>query len=415
MPNELSHPYRIPEVTVQSDWVEVVSDVARRVVGSESFWVSCYKKGAVSVHGSVKVLNVSDDPSSVEFIGKDGVDVEKIDNYSFYLSCNAMELSRVIIKGAKSTLKNIHETKMITAMDISPGGRLFVTGDNKGILKVGDTSDGSVRRELLGHVLDISTCRFFPSGQVILSGSGDFQLRIWSALDGSNPVTLKGHIKGVTDTAIIDRGRNILSASRDGTIKLWDCGSSSTLSTMGHYESSVDKISLGTFIHDLPYTRNSDYQLDSREVATQDKIVVGALGSGAVIGIDLRSKKEIFSADSYRNVSLCSCAYSPNRNLIIAGSSQGVIELFDIRDLSKNLSTFQRNEAAVNDLLFIEGSSDFLVAQGDGSAYRISGISITQATHEYIGFDIDPVCSIRAIDNGREVYAAGRDGCLRNY
>lgn len=30
-------------------------------------------------------------------------------------------------------------------MDISPGGGLFVTGDNNGLLKVGDTSDGSVR------------------------------------------------------------------------------------------------------------------------------------------------------------------------------------------------------------------------------------------------------------------------------
>ncbi|CAG8587422.1 9296_t:CDS:10 [Ambispora gerdemannii] len=386
MPNELSHPYHITQVTVQSDWVEVVSDVARGAVGSESFWVSCYNKGAASVHGSVKVLNVSDDPSSVEFIGKDGVDVEKIDN--------------------------------ITAMDISPGGRLFVTGDNKGMLKVGDTSDGSVRRELIGHVLDISTCRFFPSGQVILSGSGDFQLRIWSALDGSNPVTLKGHTKGVTDTAIIDRGRNILSASRDGTIKLWDCGSSSILSTVGHYESSINKISLGTFTPDLPYSRNTDYQLDAREVATQDKVAVGALCNGTVIGIDLRSKKEIFSTSSYRNVSLHSCTYSPNRNLIVAGSSEGVIEFFDIRDLRKNLFIFQRNEAAINDLLFIEGSSDILVAQGDGSAYRISttfGISITQAAHEYIGFDIDPVYSIRAIDNGRKVYAAGRDGCLRKY
>ncbi len=30
-------------------------------------------------------------------------------------------------------------------MDISPGGELFVTGDNDGLLRVGDTKDGSVR------------------------------------------------------------------------------------------------------------------------------------------------------------------------------------------------------------------------------------------------------------------------------
>ena len=30
-------------------------------------------------------------------------------------------------------------------MDISPGGELFVTGDNDGLIKIGDTKDGSVR------------------------------------------------------------------------------------------------------------------------------------------------------------------------------------------------------------------------------------------------------------------------------
>jgi hypothetical protein len=45
MPNEINNPIHIPQVTVQSDWIEVISDVLRGTVASESFWVSCYRKG----------------------------------------------------------------------------------------------------------------------------------------------------------------------------------------------------------------------------------------------------------------------------------------------------------------------------------------------------------------------------------
>ncbi|KAG9287897.1 hypothetical protein G9A89_017492 [Geosiphon pyriformis] len=416
MPNELNHPYHIPQVTVQPDWVEVVADVLSGAIFSESFWISCYRKGSPSVHGSVKVTKVPDEPN-LEFSGNDGVEVTKISNHSFYLTCDTLEISEIIVKGPRSTFKRIHSSE-ISSMDISPGGGLFVTGDTRGLLKVGDTKDGIVRRELEGHVGDINTCRFFPSGQVILSGAGDFQLRIWSALDGSNPVTLKGHTKGVTDTAIISRGRNILSSSRDGTIRLWDCGSSSVLNIMGHYSSSIHKLATGKFTNELTYDRNSSFRLDSREVETQDKIVLAALDNGSLIGLDLRSKSEIFSTSSYRNVSLYSCAYSPNHNLVVAGSIQGVIEVFDARNINQTIFAIQRNEASVNDLVFVGLGPNLLVAQGDGAIFQFStasGLEIAQATYEYTGFDLDPVRSIRALDNGDQIYAAGRDGCLRKY
>ncbi|GES94648.1 proteasomal ATPase-associated factor 1-like [Rhizophagus clarus] len=323
-------------VTVQSDWVEVISDVLRGTVASESFWVSCYRKGSASVHGSVQVKKSLVESHSVELTGKDGIVVEKITNYSFYVSCEKLAIMKTIIKGTKATFKT--HNSAIKSMDISPGGGLFVTGDNEGLLKVGDTSDGSVRRELKGHVADITTCRFFPSGQVVLSGASDFQLRIWSALDGSNPVTLKGHNKGVTDSAIIDRGRNVLSSARDGTVRLWECGSASIIRTIGNYTCAVNKISLGLFPSESIIERKPDNEIDSRE-------------------------EEAFTTKSYRNVPLHSCAYSPKHNLVAVGSAEGVIEVFDIRNI-KDLFAIQRNDSTIYDLVFIEETGDLLIGQG---------------------------------------------------
>ncbi|CAI2190270.1 6603_t:CDS:10 [Funneliformis geosporum] len=408
MPNEINNIIHIPQVTVQSDWIEVVSDVLRGTVASESFWVSCYRKGFTSTHGSVKVKRSSADSRSVELIGQDGVIAEKITNYSFYASCEDLGIRRAIIKGSKATFKNLH-TSAIKSMDISPGGELYVTGDNDGLLKVGDTKDGSVRRELRGHIIDITTCRFFPSGQVILSGASDFQLRIWSALDGSNPVTLKGHTKGVTDSAIIERGKNVLSSSRDGTIRLWECGSASIIRTMGNHSCAVNKITLGSFPSESIFERRSDSELDSREVATNDKLVICALEDGSFSGIDLRSKEEVFTEKSYRSIPLYSCTYSSKHNFFAVGSAEGVIEVFDIRNINKDLFSIKRNDSAILDLVSIEGTGDILVGQGDGSAFQIPtdfASNISQASHEFIGFDMDPIYSIRVINNGRFIYAA---------
>jgi len=303
-------------------------------------------------------------------------------------------------------------------MDISPGGELFVTGDNEGLLKVGDTRDGSVRRELKGHVADITTCRFFPSGQVILSGASDFQLRIWSALDGSNPVTFKGHTKGVTDSAIIYKGRNVLSSARDGTIRLWECGSASIIRTIGNYTCAVNKIALGLFPSESIIERKSNSELDSREVATNDKLVICVLEDGSINGIDLMSKEEVFTTKSYRNVPLHSCAYSSKHNFVAVGSAEGVVEVFDIRNINKDLFAIQRNDSTINDLVFIEETGDLLVGQGDGSAFQIPTVltsNISQASQEFIGFDIDPIYSIRVINNGKFIYAAGRDGSLKRF
>lgn len=54
MPNEINNPIHIPQVTVQSDWVEVISDVLRGTVVSESFWVSCYRKG--TAHSQLYII-----------------------------------------------------------------------------------------------------------------------------------------------------------------------------------------------------------------------------------------------------------------------------------------------------------------------------------------------------------------------
>ncbi len=62
----------LPIVNVQNDFQNVIADV-QDGLGSEDFWVSCYKTGSTSVHGKVRVSKEGSEVklssiSGVEFI-----------------------------------------------------------------------------------------------------------------------------------------------------------------------------------------------------------------------------------------------------------------------------------------------------------------------------------------------------------
>lgn len=50
-----SPPIILPICTIQHDFQAVLADVRDGVVADEDVWVSCYRAGAPSVHGKVRV------------------------------------------------------------------------------------------------------------------------------------------------------------------------------------------------------------------------------------------------------------------------------------------------------------------------------------------------------------------------
>ncbi|KAF9123339.1 Proteasomal ATPase-associated factor 1 [Mortierella sp. 14UC] len=317
---EGSAPTALVQVTVQADWTDVITD-ALRLNSTGTFWVSCYKRGSPSVHGAAKVAIVGD--RKVQLTGHDGVILEAVTNYSFKVKIPDFDNIEVEVYGT-GRRSNIPK---ISCMDVSPEGALFVSGSEDGTLRIGETESGRITQEIKAHIQYVNTCRFFPSGQVVLSGGGDFLLKVWSVLDGSCPVTMKGHIKPISDTAIIDRGRNVVSSSNDGTVKLWEVASGATIRTLAQHEERMNAIALDTW----ESTVESSLALDSREVGTEGKLVIAASENGTLYGLDVRTAEEAFQRKSYNKAPVRSCAYSAQHSLVVSGTSEGVVELFDIR------------------------------------------------------------------------------------
>ncbi|KAJ3080014.1 Proteasomal ATPase-associated factor 1, partial [Quaeritorhiza haematococci] len=265
---------QLPQITVQPDFQLDLVDVSQDKDRSRSFWMSTYK-----FEQEVR----KSETGTLVLDGKPLFNVEYIDQRSFLVH-EADGTSTVI---AAPNASHKVSSKAIRTLAVSPGKELIVCGGDNGELKIIDAHDGSIRRDLPGHVGDVSTVKFFPSGQVILSGASDFQLKIWG-LDGSNPVTLKGHTRGILDTAIISRGRNVLSSSADGQVKLWECASGQTIAALSPGHGEVNAISLG----EGTGVSSGDASTDRREVDTEGKVVFLATESGFLDSHDLRSKQQ---------------------------------------------------------------------------------------------------------------------------
>ncbi|KAF9945489.1 Proteasomal ATPase-associated factor 1, partial [Mortierella alpina] len=278
---EANSPTALMQVTVQSDWTDVVAEVLR-LNSTGTFWVSCYKRGSPSVHGAAKVSVVGE--REVQFTGHDGIVLEAITNYSFKVKVPEYGNAEVEVYG---TGRKVSMPKL-SCLDISPAGAFFVAGSEDGSLKIGQTESGRIFHDLKGHLQYVTTCRFFPSGQVVLSGGGDFLLKIWSAMDGGCAVTMTGHTKPISDTAIIDRGRNVLSSSNDGSVKLWEVASGSTIRTLAQLDGKVNAIALDTWTTPL----EAKTPASPMETGTEGKVVIAVSENGTLHGLDVRASEE---------------------------------------------------------------------------------------------------------------------------
>ena len=332
---------------------------------------------------------------------------------------------------------------------MAPDLSLYATGDRNGNIRISSLSGISQILTSKPHFSTILSLRFFPSSKVILTTSNDFSLSVISAENLSVPRTLKAHTRAVTDSGIISRGKNVLSCAKvnsskllisrlhsqqissthqDGTIRLWDVGSGSQIRALGStdyspvYKMSVGRRGFDPVIYRPPdgdVTENIPVSLDSREVDTEDKIVFCALHNGCFEAFDLCSKSSFFHSESPPTTRspLESLAYSSADHILATGSRTGVVTIFDTRQLSGPLFSFQRNGASVEDMAIVSevnGEVRLAIASADGLPY-ITSIRPEgpQVIEELVGYDCDPVRGIKFV--GESIWTAGDDGLIRKY
>ncbi|KAK3596932.1 hypothetical protein CHS0354_002499 [Potamilus streckersoni] len=386
-------------IILQSDWDQVLKDDEGKV------WLSYKVTGRPTVHGELQTRGLSTEGYPY-VMGSNGFSVLEVNKQKIKVtySKDAACCTRKFI-AADTTFSSVHKPrKSIHSLDVTPGG-LGVSSDSEGKLKIWQTENGEVRRNLEGHYGDVYSCKFFPTGIVVLSAGSDMQVKIWSAETGHCAATLIGHKGAILDTAIVDRGRNIVTCGRDGTARLWDVGQQSCLGIFSECGGDVNSCCLAHTSKDVDLG-NPDSPPSDREISTEGKLLLLGCENGTLKGYGLQSRKKVFELPCHSAVNCC-CFLSEVS--VVCGTQDGHITVTDIRNYRLPLKEWKENRSAVLSLLPIVGG--FFASTGDGSCFFVDGNF--QTTTEFTGSDCDHLYKI-AID-GTNLYTACRDGQIRKY
>lgn len=174
---------------------------------------------------------------------------------------------------------------------------------------------------------------------------------------------------------------------------------------------------------------------DEREVPeTQSKLVFCGLQNGTFEMFDLREKTSVYRSPAPSPStagSLTSITYNDAHHLLATGSSKGIVSVYDIRTLRSDesgasVTTFRRNEAAIEDLEFaVRGVEVRLgIATADGLPYIADVAPEGPAVGaELVDGDCDPVrcLKVRDVQDDNaggcklEVWSAADDAIIRRY
>jgi len=232
----------------------------------------------------------------------------------------------------------------------------------------------------------------------------DCRIKIWGAEDGSCPVTLTGHTQSISDLCIIDRGRNIISVSKDGTARLWNCGDKSCLDIVLNAKSPLNT----SAIVPIPDSMDISNPVDSREIGTQDKILLVGSEEGIIYSIILVNRKLLYTV----NVgSAVNAILHFSKNVFVSATEEGSILVHNVRD-GAVVKTIHESNSPVRSLARFQ-EKGVLVGRQDGTVTYISLQSQTLDRIQLTGPNCDPVYCI--VSTADAIFTGCRDGKIRKY
>lgn len=112
-------------------------------------------------------------------------------------------------------------TEWVTAIEFSPDGKYFATGDRNGGLFVWEADSGNEVFTLKAHTKSITGISWRQDGKIVASSSEDMSVRVWELNNGRQVKSWNAH--GVGTTALeFTRDGHIITAGRDKLAKVWD-------------------------------------------------------------------------------------------------------------------------------------------------------------------------------------------------
>jgi WD40 repeat protein len=229
-------------------------------------------------------------------------------------------------------------------------GTRAATAGFDGLLRLWSiTEDGQWPKEALhtlaghgGHADQALVAAYHPQDTVLLAGLGN-QVMVWDTGRESPPTTFSGHDAPVSAAAWSPDGSRAASADRDGRIYIWDAASGEVVLTLDHHTRLVS---------DLSWSADGSRLASAGSLA--DEVVIWNSVDGQI--------EQILHGDGD---GLWSAAWSPDGRRLAAGSTEGIIYLWETADFGMAPERFWQHRAWISGLEWFEDSKRLISSAGD--------------------------------------------------
>jgi hypothetical protein len=262
--------------------------------------------------------------------------------------------------GAKVLEVGKSETDAILAADISADQTQIAVGGPSKIIRIYNTLDGSVLREVKKHTDWVTAVEYSPDGVLLATGDRNGGLFVWESFTGREYFSLRGHTAMITDVSWRDDSNVLASSSEDTTVKLWEMENGGQIKSWGAHAGGAASVK---FTHDGKLASTG-----------RDKVTKVWDQNGA-------AQK---SFEAFPDLGLRVAVTHENAK-VVAGDWSGVVKTWAVAD-AKLLATLDANPKGVGERLkdaeaaFASATAAAAPAQ---SAFDAANVKVKQTTDAY--------------------------------
>jgi WD40 repeat protein len=234
----------------------------------------------------------------------------------------------------------------VASADVSPDGRLVVTGSWDHSAKIWDAATGQAIRKLDGgHAGYINSVEFSADGRELLTASDDGTARLWSIETGRPlDVMFRGHDGRVFSATYSPDAARVLTASGDKTARIWNRTTGQELRKLAGHAWGV---------------------LCGRFSPDGLRVITGSEDNTARIW-DARTGERIFTLEGH-TAPITSVAFSPDGKRVLTGSRDNSAKLWDA-ETGKEILSLPGHTQEVTSVNFSPDGREVLTSSRDGTA-----------------------------------------------
>ena len=229
--------------------------------------------------------------------------------------------------------------------DLSPDGKMLVTGSWDQSAKIWDVASGTAIRKLDGaHTDYVNSVQFSPDGKLVLTASDDGTARLWDVKSGkaiAEPM-FRGHNGPIHQARFNNDGSRIITSGGDKMARIWDAQTGEEKRVLSGHKWAV---------------LCGEFSSDSGRAITggEDNLAIIWDATSGDILLQLRGHTDRITA----------VAFSPDGTRALTGCQDGSVKLWDAQT-GKEILTISGHGEEITSVSFSPNGHDVLTSSRDG-------------------------------------------------